>query len=184
MLMGAAHQANAATVSISLSPDFTAVSVGQAFQITILGQYDGPATLAGGAIDIDFDPAVLRADSVQVNPAVADFAASVGTIDNLSGHIEAIGFASFFGVSGQFHVATLGFTAIGSGASALEASDAGDPVYVWTNYDFLSGPSGGSVTPSFSGADVSVVPLPAAAFMFAPALAGLWIGRRGRAASA
>jgi len=178
-LLAAVETAMAATVDIVISPVGSVVAPGDLFDVEIRGSYLGPATLAGGALNLEFDSGVLSVMSVLVNPAVGDFVASNGTIDNAAGRVDSIAFASFFGISGSFTLATVSFQAVGAGASQLLMSDANDPVYPWTNYDFEAGTAGGPVTPQFGVASATVVPLPASAWFLATGLLGLVARHRG-----
>lgn len=184
-LAALAQTAVAATVDLALSPAGSTVAPGTTFDVQIQGSYLGPATLAGGALDLQFDGSVLNVVSVFVNPAVGDFVASSGTTDNGAGRVDSIAFASFFGISGSFTLATVSFLAVGPGTSQLLLSDANDPVYPWTNYDLGVSPAGDSVTPRFSAASVTVVPVPAGIWLLGTAVMGLGIRRtygRNRAA--
>ncbi len=171
----------AATVDVSIIPTGTEITLGDIFQVTVSGSYTGPAPLAGGGFNLHFDPATLRVNEVYVNPAVGDFVAEPGVIDNSAGRVDVVGFASFFGVAGSFSIATATLEAIGVGVSDLVLTDSGDPVFVWTNYDYSVSPAGDTVDPTFFGGSVTVVPtpIPAAAPLLVSALIGLSVvGRR------
>jgi hypothetical protein len=174
-LMATLQPARAATVDLAWSPADSSVGSGSTFDLQILGSYLGPATLAGGALDLQFDRTVLNVVSVLVNPAVGDFVTSAGVIDNAAGRVDSIAFASFFGVSGSFTLATVKFQAVGPGSSALLLSDANDAVYPWTNYDLGVSPAGDTVTPQFSAASVTVVPVPAGIWLLATGVMGIGI---------
>lgn len=167
----------AATVDISATTSSDELIVGEQFELTIFGNYPGPATLAGGALNVMFDSSVVSALSVAVAPGVSDIASSEGTIDNASGKIGTVGFSTFFGVSGAFEIAKIMFEAVGAGATQIELSDPGDLVFTWTNFDFSVGPFGDSVTPEFTNVGVSVVPLPNVVVLFALLCAGV-VSRR------
>ena len=169
--------AHADTVNIEFSPAGSTVDIGDVFSVSILGHAPG-SLLAGGGIDLAFDPAVLKVNSLTINPAVGDFTSSNGTIDNVAGTVKNAGFASWVGVSGDFTIATIGFTALAGGTSALTVKDASDLAWVWASYSF------NDVTTIYSAASIKVnaVPLPAAAWLIAPVLAGLVRQRRARAA--
>jgi hypothetical protein len=172
-LLAVAQDSNAATVNVFISPAESTVTLGSSFDVEIRGSYGGPASLAGGAVNLTFDKNVLNVVSVLVNPAVGDFVAENGTIDNANGSVEVIGFASFIGIAGDFKLATVSLQAVGLGTSPLQLSDPNDPVFPWTNYDFSVSPSGDTVTPQFSHGSVTAVPLPAGAWLFLTGLLGL-----------
>jgi hypothetical protein len=174
--------ANAATVAIGFNQGAFNSAIGNQFNVGIVGNYGGPETLAGGGFNLYFDATKLQLNSVSISPEAGDFSYSNGIIDNNSGSAQDIGFASFWGLSGDFSIATLNFSVIGGGISQLLMSDSGSDVYTWTNYDYSAGPFGDSVTPIFSSASVSAptaVPLPASGVMaFSSILSLLFFKKR------
>lgn len=169
-----------ATVDVDATPSTSTVNLNDVFDISIAANYGGPATLAGGSLSVSFDPAVLQVVSVTVNPAISDIGSASGTIDNVAGTIDTIGFSSFFGVSGSFEIATISLQAVGLGSSNVVLSDPMDPVFTWTNFDFGAGPFGDAVDPNFSNAAVAVVPVPPALLLFTFAVPAVLRARRER----
>lgn len=173
-----AQVATAATVDIYFDQSVVSTSSGSQISLSIMGNYGGPAELAGGAINLDFDPQILQLTSSTIDLSTADFGSSSGIVDNVNGQVSGIAFASFWGLTGEFVIADLVFDVIGNGLSSLTMSDAVDPVYQWLNYDYSAGPFGDTVSPVFTGAQISAVPIPAAGWLFASALAGLFLRRK------
>lgn len=160
--------ANAASVAIGFNQAVFNSAIGNQINVGVVGNYSGPETLAGGGFNIYFDASKLQLNSINISPEAGDFSYSNGIIDNNSGTAQDIGFASFWGLSGDFSIATLNFSVIGGGISQLLLSDSGSDVYTWTNYDYSAGPFGDTVTPIFSSASViapTAVPLPASGVM-------------------
>jgi len=163
---------HAASVDLSVSPTPQAViGLNQTFTVDIVGNYrsDAGEVLVGGAIDLLFDASIVQVNSAILHTPV-DLGSSPGTIDNLGGNLDALGFATFAGVGdGMFNFATVEFETVGFGTSALVLQDANDLVFEWAN--------GIGDAVAFSATDgsvtVSAVPLPAAAWMMLSALIGI-----------
>jgi hypothetical protein len=163
---------HAASVDLSVSPTPQAViGLNQTFTVDIVGNYrsDAGEVLVGGAIDLLFDASIVQVNSAILHTPV-DLGSSPGTIDNLGGNLDALGFATFAGVGdGMFNFATVEFETVGFGTSALALQDANDLVFEWAN--------GIGDAVAFSATDgsvtVSAVPLPAAAWMMLSALIGI-----------
>ncbi len=162
---------SAASVELSISPTPKIVAgLSQTFTLDIVGDYNADASeaLVGGAVNlINLDPSVIKVNSVTLKTPV-DFGSSTGTIDNVAGEVDTIGFATFVGVpDGVFTFATVEFESVGLGTSPIGMEDAGDLILAW-------GREGGSpITPTFVDGSVTVVPLPAAAYLLATGLVGL-----------
>lgn len=120
------------TAHVDVEPVCCVVPVGEETVITLVGQYDGPGNLLGGAVNLAFDPSVVQVLDVSLQVADAFFS-DPGSIDNTLGQISNIGFASFDGVSGSFVLASVTLLAVGAGTTSLTVSDAQHPVFVWVN---------------------------------------------------
>ena len=117
----------------------------------------------GGGVDLSFDPSVLSVLSVTIDEVFWDFATDPGTIDNLSGTVNGIAVNAFSSVTGDFTVASIQFQTIGSiGAGSL---------LTLSEYALNPWASGGSaINPDFTSGSVTVVPVPAAVWLFGSGL--------------
>ncbi len=170
---------HAATVDISVDPASTTVVLGDSFTVDIIGNYGGGGSLLGGALDLIFDPLVLKVTGVMlIAPDTVGGGLGSGAIDNNIGRVDKIGFSDFFGVVGNFTLATINLTAVGLGTnSILQLEDAQDPILSWSN-DIP--PFGEAVIPNFTGGTVTVsaVPIPAAGWLLASGIGFLGFFRR------
>lgn len=161
---------HAASVDMGFSPQFSnAISINQIFTLDIMGTFNSDAgeALVGGALDMFYDSTILSVNSVTLNTPV-DFGSSSGTIDNLTGSVNTIGFASFTGVAdGVFNFATIEFEATGFGTSALMLQNSNDLIFEWAN--------GVGDLVNFNSIDgsVRVVPLPASLWLLLSGIIGL-----------
>jgi len=139
-----------------LNSIFTIDVVGEGFPIT-----------EGGGFNLAYDPSILNVNSVSIDGAFWTFVNVLGTIDNVLGTLSEVQVSdfSFPGISGDFIVATIEFHAVGLGTSNLTLTNSvGNP---WA-YD------GSPITPlSFVSGSVTVVPIPAAVWLFGSGLLGL-----------
>jgi hypothetical protein len=179
--VSASLNVEAASVNFSMDPSSSTINgLGQTFSVNILGDFnpDDVENLLGGALDLHFDSSVLNVVSVNVT-APQDIAVNGGAINNVAGVVDTMGFSTFAGVNGNFNFATVEFMTVGLGNSALTLADANDLVF---NFYSDKAPFGEAVSVNATGANVSVVPLPAAAWLFGSALlAGAGILRRKQA---
>lgn len=145
--------AHAATVGFF--PASTSVSVGQAFSLDIMASFTGAESIDGGGLNLNFSPSIVDVTGVNVNTGLFEFFSTPGTIDNTTGNVTDITFNTFSNTpTGDFVIATVFFTANGSGASLLTLSES-------VNNPFTL--FGAPVPVTFTtGSVVSVVPLPAA----------------------
>lgn len=161
---------HAASVDMSVSPQpKDVIGLNQIFTLDIVGIFnsDGGEVLVGGALDLVYDSSIISVNSVTLNSPV-DIGSSLGTIDNVGGSIDTIGFASFAGVAdGAFNLATVEFESVGFGTSALMLQNANDLVFEWANE------LGDSVNFAAIDGSVRVVPLPASAWLLISGIIGL-----------
>ncbi len=176
--LSASLSVEAASVNFVVDPSATTINgLGQTFSVNILGDFnaDDAENLLGGALDLFYDSSILNVVSVNVT-APQDIAVADGTINNSTGVVDTMGFSSFAGVNGNFAFATIEFITVGLGESALSLADANDLVF---NFYSDKPPFGAAVDVYSTGANVSVVPVPAAIWLFGSALlAGAGLLRR------
>ncbi len=144
---------DASTVSFTSIPT---VTTGQTFTLDLIGT-EFTDIVDGGGVNLFFDSSVLGVNSVTVDTSVWEWFDDPGTIDNTAGTISEIQFASFFGTTGDFAIATIEFSAIGAGISDLILTES-------LLNPFASGglPLDLPVTFLTGSVTVTAVPLPAA----------------------
>ena len=180
--------ANGAT--IEPRPENSVVGLDKAFSIEIKGLFfvDGtetPIETLGGGVDVFFDPSVLEVTKVTVNSADFTFKAEYKSIDNTNGQVDSI-LVSQLGTpfpGGEFNIATVEFRTVATGTSFINLG----PSILGPSVDpapWLE-PDGTDIDPAYVSVNdaVTVVPLPAAAWLFLGALGGFGLLRR-RPASA
>lgn len=176
--LSASLSVEAASVNFSVDPSLTTINgLGQTFSVNILGDFnaDDAENLLGGSLDLFYDSSILNVVSVNVT-APQDIAVASGTINNGTGVVDTMGFSTFAGVNGNFSFATIEFVTVGLGDSLLALADANDMVF---NFYSDKPPFGAPVDVYTTGANVSVVPVPAAIWLFGSALlAGAGLLRR------
>ena len=113
--------------SLVLSPVLSSAEAGSSFSVLVRG-LNFTDNVIGGGFNLAFNAAVLRLDSVAINPVVWEFVSSNGTINNVAGTLSDAFFNSNRAQlpTGNFDVATLNFTARASGISALTLSASAD----------------------------------------------------------
>jgi hypothetical protein len=149
-------QSFAAMVTLSISPRESVVATGDLTVLDLLGTYEGPGSLLGGAVSLNYSADIIEFVSLNVI-APRDVAESAGevTLSGTIGSISPIGFATFTGVSGPFTIATVEFRALqNQGVASLNLFDANDQVFSWFNDSLDQVP----VTAAFG--TISAVPLP------------------------
>ena len=173
-LMSTSISALAATVDMSFSPQDQILGFNVSGSVNIVGTYNADAAelLLGGALDLSYDETIINVTSVSIT-APTDIGSDNGTINNNAGTVDRMAFATFAGVAGgNFMFATVNFDTVGLGTTALQLADSNDQVFIWVNGD-LSAVGVNTVDGS-----ITVVPLPAAVWLFISALGGLVVAKR------
>ena len=107
--------------SLVFTPTGSTVSPGSSFAVQVRGSGFSD-NVVGGGLNLSFDPGVLALTGVSVDTGVWEFASSNGLVDNALGTLSDVYFNSFKAVlpTGDFAVASLQFTALAIGSSALQ----------------------------------------------------------------
>ncbi|HFQ13575.1 MAG TPA: VPLPA-CTERM sorting domain-containing protein [Gammaproteobacteria bacterium] len=144
---------DASTVSFVSPPT---VTTGQTFTLDLIGT-EFTDIVDGGGVNLFFDSSVLVVNSITVDTSVWEWFDDPGTIDNTAGTVSEIQFASFIGATSDFAIATIEFSAIGTGISDLILTES-------ILNPFASGglPLDPPVTFLTGSVTVTAVPLPAA----------------------
>ena len=134
-LPAACSEPAASGTSVSISLADREVSAGEVFTVEVCLRTDVPCR--GAQFALDFDPAIMRCDSVteggffkewaEANGAVALMFPQSPTIDNVEGSVATIGIAimggSEGGAKGSGALSTYYFTALADGIAGLELSE-------------------------------------------------------------
>jgi len=120
-----ATSARAATISVV--PANPTVPMGLDFTLDLVGT--GFPSTVGGGIDVSWDPAIIQMDLItdvalatttNGGPWSPGFESDPGSLDSLAGTLTTLRVGNFFSPpSGSFPVATLTFTPLQSGVSAV-----------------------------------------------------------------
>lgn len=155
----------APAATVYFSPASFSATTGQGFSLDILGDFTSGEAIEGGGLNLVFDRLVVNVTNVAVNTTLFDFFSDPGTINNSTGAVTGIVFNTFAGASGTFRIATIDFTAMGLGSTALILTES-------SLNPFSSAVAMGSLTVGFQSGSVSVtaVPVPAAAWLLASGL--------------
>ena len=172
---------NVEAAIITLSPTSSTsipVSGGVTFNMFVDGS-DVGGILAGG-LDLFYDIGVVSYNgdfafdgAFPTDPMLSrlgdDCAAGIVAGCSGAGEINGIGFGNFSGLAagGLTLVGSLSFTGVAAGLSMLTMADNDTPAGSWFNT------AGDAITMNYSGEDVTVVPVPAAVWLFGSALFGL-----------
>jgi hypothetical protein len=158
LLFGSGGVALADTVDFN--PNTSDVRVGDSFSVDIVGDF---TELAGGVIDLGFDSAILRVDSVDIDPLIWDFDPDGGgpAVGNVWPNI-AFDVFNNDPLTGTFTIATINLTALAEGSSSLVILGASE---FFSETELLD--------PTLIDGTVNVVPVPAAVWLFGSGLLGL-----------
>lgn len=178
-LMGMMASANAASLSLVYTGDADTaadgailVQSGDSVTFDLIMDFSDDPTIGGG-FDINFDSAGLMFESyVGAGLGDADFGRDPDVED---GRLFSGAFGSFNVLTGPELVATITFTAMGApgdyNVSPSGTTGPGGP--------FIDGTFINTITPDFNGADVRIVPVPAAVWFMLSGLGALvGFGRR------
>ena len=149
----------ALAATVGFNPGTSNVAVGDAFSVDIVGDF---TDLAGGVIDLGFDSAVLRVDSVVIDP-YWDFDPLPG--GPAAGNVwPEISFDAFVNdpATGTLTIATINLTALAEGSSNLVVLNS----FFAASVELFPTLIDGTV-------NVSAVPIPAAVWLFGSGLLGL-----------
>lgn len=173
LLTAAGGTAQAA--SLALVPSATSVAPNGSFTVNlVLDATDAPGAhpgLYGGEIVVNFDRTLLTYDSFTLASGVSFFAPPVVATN---GDTRTVSFG-FDNATGTGTVGTFSFTAIAPAGSlaALGLADVDDFSGSFASYV----PTYQRFYPSFTGAQVSVVPLPAGVWLLGTAIGALGLRR-------
>lgn len=155
--------------------DSTSNNMGESsiFTLDIIGT-DFTQNVVGGGVDLSFDPSVLSVLSVSIDP-VWTFFTQTGTIDNGAGTVNGIAVNEFAAtITDSFTVASVQFQVIGNAGTGSSLSLTTYALNPWAD------DIGGQIFTLYANANVSVVPVPAAVWLFGSGLLALIGVARGK----
>ena len=157
--------------TVVLNPVNTTVQAGSSFAVQVRG-VGFTDNVVGGGFNFSFNPLVMNLSSVLINTAVWEFVSSPGITNNAAGTLVNVFFNSNRLVlpTGNFEIATLNFTAMAQGVSALTLAASQDFPFANDNIEIIN------VT--FGSGAVNVVPEPSTWATMALGLALLPLVRR------
>jgi hypothetical protein len=143
--------------TVTFNPSVSNVQLNDIFTVDIVGT-DFTSGTDGGGVNVSFDPSILNVLSVSLD-SVWDIWADTGTIDNTSGTVTGIDFATFSNLPSSFTIGTLQLKATGTGSSTLGLTES------FGIGGFALGGSSQTVSFQDGTVNVSTVPLPASVFL-------------------
>lgn len=157
---------------VYISPANQVANIGDEVSISILGSnFDATKPIEGGGINLTFNSGVLELKNVTVDAITWEFFTTSGEIDNSNGTLDDLTFSSFAGRSGGFSIAQITFQALSRGSSLLTLTESAlNP--------FASGGELLNPAVSLSSAEITVVPLPAAFWLFLSGLSVFGVFRQ------
>ena len=169
--------------TITVSPFSPAVNTGDVFNVSIVGTgfTDGSGGSSGGGFSLAWDPSILTWQSSALTFSGDQLFGQPGVVDIAAGTWTNADVTSFNGTTlANFEIATVTFKATNLGVSPTDVTiglfDNGSP-RLWADSDGLI-----DVNPTFIGGSVTVVPVPAAVWLFGSGLIGLiGVARRKKA---
>lgn len=159
--------------TVRFEPSTLSVNLGSVFSMDIIAE-DFTTTTEGGGLNLSFDQSIVNVNSVALDASVWEFFTNTGTINNRTGMVSDMIFASFAGRTGNFDIGTVFFTAIGPGTSNLELTSS-------LLNPFAGG--GDAIPVTLTDGSVSVVPLPAALWFLLSGMGTLWLATKRRVLS-
>lgn len=180
---------------ITVEPLDPVVQDGDQFVLKVVGrEFDvGTGGTLGGGFSLAWDPALLTLDSQVLTFPGDKFFGNLGVVDNVAGTLSNASVLSLSGTALQdFDIAELTFTATNNtGNPLISPTDVSIGMFIvaeniWVDNDLLQPVD---INPAFIDGRVTVVPrptpavpIPAAVWLFGPALLGmLGVARRRRA---
>jgi hypothetical protein len=165
--------AQAATITVS--PFSPTVNIGDVFNISIIGTEFtvGSGGTIGGGFSLAWDPNILTLQGFVLTFPGDQLFGQPGIVDLAAGTWTNADVTSFNGTTlADFEIATVTFQAINIGVSPTDVTiglfDDGINERLWADSDGLI-----DVNPTFIGGSVTVVPVPAAVWLFGSGILGL-----------
>ena len=187
---------SAQAASIWLEPATQTINVGDPAPLSLWADASDVGGFLAGGLDLFYDDTVLTyngdfafdpsfpTDPFFSRPGVTgdpdDCSIVMADGCSVPGEINGIAFGSFTGLaaSGPTLVGTLSFTGLNLGTSLLTMTDNDTPAGAWFALD-----GSGPLDVAYGSAEVNVVPIPAAAWLFGTGLLALTgVARRRKAA--
>jgi len=106
---------------VAFSNSKVSITDGENFTLDITAS-DLPAS-EGGAVTLNFDPALVQVVAVNIDSSTWSFVNKNGKIDNENGTVTDIIFSSYRGVSGDAVIATIEFKSINKGSSSISIEE-------------------------------------------------------------
>ena len=168
---------SAQAATISLMPTSANISIGGTATFNMYLDAADVDGVLGGGLDMFYDTSILRYNgdfafdpAFPTDPALSrvgdDCATVMATGCSVPGEINGIAFGDFngLGASGPTLVGSLSFTGVANGVSLLTMSDNDEPAGSWFATDTTA------IIMDYIGAEVTVVPVPAAAWLMVSGL--------------